>query len=447
MATELQDRPDLGQVRVDSGYGRVEEVTTKAGKRNAEVKIIGEGLRIPLTGWLDTTERDVLEAALAAKADGRRVFYVIECHRRGDCTKPLDTPLADLANTEKVKDVTEITIVDGDGRAIGPATAVGPRDTTPAHAAPQAPVDEPPAPTPTSGPPARPDAPGAPTCGQCGHPVGTLPVRRVRGVVEHVECPASTPAPAPDDASPQDPDDVVAPVADDTSPPAVATDDPAAAALEVDDGGRWPCPVDTCDVFPFETSTAALEHLRTGHPEYFTPAAEVKKAPAAGRTADGKRGPRIAEPKPWEPYLVGPNGQTFYNLGSYAMQATEGMVLLAHDLLLERARTAAKNDGVPFEPPSRGKLLALARRLLRACDLAQAAVRPDGHADRMDGSHTRVRAAVRLALDVWPVPWGVVADELDAWVEQLAAYAATIVEVAVALIEPEPLPTPDVEED
>jgi hypothetical protein len=82
----------------------------------------------------------------------------------------------------------------------------------------------------------------------------------------------------------------------------------------------------------------------------------------------------------------------------------------------------------------------LTRRLLRASDLTQAAVRSDGHCDRMDGSHTRARAAVRSALEAHPVPWGAEPAELDQWVADLSAYAAVIIRVSLSLVVPEALP-------
>lgn len=155
---------------------------------------------------------------------------------------------------------------------------------------------------------------------------------------------------------------------------------------------------------------------------------------APPRSRDGKRGPRIEEAKPWEPY----NSDGSLNLGSYAVGAVEGIVLLAHDLLLERARFLAKAEGqAPAGPPSRGQLLGLARRLLIAADRIQMASREDGHFDRMDSSHTRARAATRAALEVHPVPWGADPDDLDTWIEQLVVHGALLMAVVLDLVDPD----------
>lgn len=157
----------------------------------------------------------------------------------------------------------------------------------------------------------------------------------------------------------------------------------------------------------------------------------VSMAPVAPTAAPGRRGPRVAEAKPWEPY----NSDGSRNLGSYEVGAAERMVLLAHDLLVTRARRVTADTGEPFTPPPPGQVHSLARRLLAAADNAQARVRSDGRTDRMDGSHSRCRAAVRAGLEVYPVPWGASPEELKEWVEQLSTHAALLVGIAVALVE------------
>lgn len=166
--------------------------------------------------------------------------------------------------------------------------------------------------------------------------------------------------------------------------------------------------------------------------------ADAPPAAAPGRVRDGKRGPRIEEAKPWEPY----NTDGSLNLGSYAVGAAEGVVLLAHDLLLERARYLAKSDGIPMADPPKGQLLALARRLLEAADRIQASARSDGHFDRMDTSHTRARAAMRVALEAHPVPWGEAPDVQAAWQCSLVEYGARLMSVVLELIDPTPGATP-----
>lgn len=146
----------------------------------------------------------------------------------------------------------------------------------------------------------------------------------------------------------------------------------------------------------------------------------------------GRRGPRIEEAKPWEPF----NTDGSVNLGSYAVTASLGMAELAYELIMERNRTEAARTGAALVPPPWGQVKALARRLLSACDRAQAALRSDGRVDRMDNSHTRARGAVRSALDVYPVPWGAEAADVGAWVDTLAAHATELIRIAVALVDP-----------
>lgn len=206
---------------------------------------------------------------------------------------------------------------------------------------------------------------------------------------------------------------------------------PPAAAPEAQD--EAPAPVDE----PVDEPV--------GEPEAPPPPDDgAEPTAAAGGSTDGKRGPRIAEPKPWEPFQVLANGETTLNLGSYAVQAVEGMVLLAHDLLLAKAQLDARAEGKPIVPPTPARLRALAVRLLQASDRAQAAVRADGHFDRMSSSHTRARAAVRSALEVHPVPWDQAGDleVLRAWVDDLAAYATAILTTVIGIIDPASVPTP-----
>lgn len=141
-----------------------------------------------------------------------------------------------------------------------------------------------------------------------------------------------------------------------------------------------------------------------------------------------KLGPRVMEGKPWEAN----NSDGSLNLGSYAVQAAEGMALLAQDLLVARWR--AGDDEVP---PTQGKIRALARRLLIAADRAQAAARADGHADRMDNSHTRARSAVRAGLMIHPVPFGASEAEQTEWLDALSTYASEFLATVLTLIDRE----------
>lgn len=139
-------------------------------------------------------------------------------------------------------------------------------------------------------------------------------------------------------------------------------------------------------------------------------------------------GPRVAEGRPWERL----NSDGSVNLGSYSIQASISMVELAHELL--SARRA--EEGLQGPPPIR-QVKALAARLLKAADTAQAIVRADHHCDRLDNSHTRARGAVRVALRSHPVPWTGEPEALELarkqWVEDLATYASALVTTAMEL--------------
>lgn len=144
-----------------------------------------------------------------------------------------------------------------------------------------------------------------------------------------------------------------------------------------------------------------------------------------------RRGIRVEEAKPWERR----NSDGSVNLGSYEATATIGMASLAYRVLLEKARADATARGIDPLAPSRVQVLNLGRFLLEAADAAQAAVRSDGCADRMDASHTRARGAIREALDAYPVPWKATDEERRAWRDTLAATAAMLLTVGTELLE------------
>ena len=144
------------------------------------------------------------------------------------------------------------------------------------------------------------------------------------------------------------------------------------------------------------------------------------------------KGPRREELKPWEAH--NPDGSV--NLGSYAFTAAVGMVELAGELVVNRARVDNATRGVPLEAPSAGKVKFLAGWLLSAADHVQADLRRDGRVDRMDNSHTRARGAIRSALDLYPVPWGATPEQRQAWHDALVAYGILLLRVALDVIEP-----------
>lgn len=189
------------------------------------------------------------------------------------------------------------------------------------------------------------------------------------------------------------------------------------------------CDGSLTDGSPVRTVEGVRQHVECP-PQGTDPATPPPRPPDAGQ-ADRPAGPRIAEARPWEFY----NSDNSLNPGSYAYGAAEGMVLLANDLLLARAKTAADAGG-EFVAPSAGQIRSLSVRLIRAADRAQAALRDDGHVSRMAASHSRCRAAVRASLAVYPVPWGRPAD-YDQWELDLAAHAGILLALTVELVEGE----------
>lgn len=351
---KVLDRDDAGvEVSVETGFGWITSVAEPSGQgRNVSVEIRAEHLNKPVKAWVDTAEVALYAAVRELCAGGVRIAYRVVVKRKRN--QPTDCPLADIPTDGRIRDLEHVERVAG---------VVAPDAAPVAADAPPPPTTRPeasPSPTASSGPQSDPLVCGGP-CG--GRLNDGRPVRRVHGVMQHVECPAVDPAAALDDRPPPDP--------------------------RGGNGGATPA-----------TSTS---------------------------------GPRIAEAKPWEFY----NSDGSINPGSYAYSAAEGMVLLASDLLLARARSVADGpDG--FKPPTEGQIKALARRLLRAADSAQTTIRNDRHVARMANSHQRARAATRAALEAYPVPWGATSTELDHWVGELAGHAAALLRVTVGLLDPEP---------
>lgn len=133
-------------------------------------------------------------------------------------------------------------------------------------------------------------------------------------------------------------------------------------------------------------------------------------------------GPRIIEGKPWETL----NSDGSPNMGSYAMQAAIGM--------LELAQECWRRDH-PDEPIDRERVRKLAHSLLRIADRAQASVRTDGRANRMDNSHARSRGAVRSGVEAYPVPWKAENGAAQAWVSNVTDHASWLMQSAVELVD------------
>ena len=93
------------EIMVMEGLGNVTETKPPpAGGRNAHVTIQAKGLRIPLSGWIDTADAagaELWTLAQLAHAEGRSVTYRIEVHRKGNVDP--HTPIADLAAIDKAR--------------------------------------------------------------------------------------------------------------------------------------------------------------------------------------------------------------------------------------------------------------------------------------------------------------------------------------------------------
>ncbi|MCA1844475.1 MAG: hypothetical protein LC792_15055 [Actinobacteria bacterium] len=153
--------------------------------------------------------------------------------------------------------------------------------------------------------------------------------------------------------------------------------------------------------------------------------------PPAPAPAQSGSGPRVAEGKPWEPL----NTDGSMNLGSYGYLAALSMVELAHEIVLPQLADQNYGEVESDAADVLARTTGLAKALLSAADAVQRAVRSDGHVDRMDGSHTRARGAIRTALTVYPPPLGAPVDERKAWWEALVGHASALLGMALDLAE------------
>lgn len=180
MAKVLEDRPDVGQVSVETGQGWIAEVAEPQG-RNAKVTMRADHLNDPVSAWVDTTNGDLYDLVRRACSEGRRISYrVVVKRKKGE---PTDVPLAEIGTRQRIRDLEAVELA---GAVTGPPPSV---------------PDSAPAPTAASGSPSD-----ALICGNCGGDLrGSGPVRSVNGVPQHVTCPGKSSAPADDDAPPVDP--------------------------------------------------------------------------------------------------------------------------------------------------------------------------------------------------------------------------------------------------
>lgn len=322
MAVALQTNETIGEHRVETGVGIIKEIDRRP--RNLGLKISAEGLKQPVTGWVDIESAgpDMVARVETAHAEGRQIRYRIVVRRKDVIDRMI--PFADLQIGDKVRDMVDVVFA-----------AAG------QHAQNQ-----------TSGP-SQPKSGPQPSV-------------------------AADPTPEPENG-----------LGAEQAPP------PDDAAAPVDDGRR-----------------------------------------------QTRKGVKVVEAKPWEPW----NTDGSINTGSYAYQAALTMVDTAHGLILrheadvydkalaawEPMQVTGASGGTtsnpkpsPPAPPKFSRVAALARKLLAAADDVQKSMRSDERVDRMDNSHARARAALATALRAYPPPFdnSQDVDAVAAWVEALTVRA------------------------
>ncbi len=98
---------------VETGFGVITKVEWPVeGKKNANVTFDAEGLKIPVKGWANTTDREDLRMAIASAFDNRaRVAFRIEIHRAGD--QPNDKPFCDVPDFSRFRRLEGLRVAGG----------------------------------------------------------------------------------------------------------------------------------------------------------------------------------------------------------------------------------------------------------------------------------------------------------------------------------------------
>lgn len=114
MAVALVDTPN-GQIRVETGSGRVTDVERKPNGRNAKVTIdAAPALREPVTGWADLMDPKIEAMVAAVEASGLPSVicdYRVETFRKPG--QPVDVPLERIPTRERVRDLIFIRPAGG----------------------------------------------------------------------------------------------------------------------------------------------------------------------------------------------------------------------------------------------------------------------------------------------------------------------------------------------
>lgn len=140
------------------------------------------------------------------------------------------------------------------------------------------------------------------------------------------------------------------------------------------------------------------------------------------------------KPSNEEPAFKERNSDGTVNYGSYRVLAGISAVEAAHDIL---------HTQNPDQAPPLGQVQYLARLIMFACDYTQAILRPDRTVDRMAGSHTRARGAVRSAMEIFPIPVGGTDEDRSTWLQAVIDRAVSLCQMGASLSYEEfPIDTP-----
>lgn len=409
MAKTYEDTP-TGQIRVETGRGRIAAVRLEDGRRNGQVTIRADHLREDVKAWADSHDGQLWNKIVQAHSGGQPITYRIEVKRKANADRT--TPIDDLGNREKARDLAQVYL-DGEAPAQQPAQQPAPpRQQQPA----QPPPEDPDLPDPI-----KPNNP------------------RVLRILAHTG-PIAIDWPADTDLGVPERERTAASFQKARREGAVAV----AFMLDVLDAQRATLRPQTAPAGNAERSDLPARAL-AGHvdPDRIATPPAPPEPPAEPPVDDGREvpppqrevrpGARLQEGKAWEFY----NSDGTINLGSYAMTAVVGVVGKATKLLLARNEERHHAGETPaVEHPHRDEVIYLSRMLLWVCDRVQADVRSDHRVDRGANSHTRCRGAVFSALDRHPVPWHELEDQAarDAWLAQLRSYAVDVLEIAIDLL-------------
>lgn len=113
MAVGMATSDALGEHKVETGVGIIKEIDRR--ERNLGIKIAAEGLRQPVTGWVDLVAcpRDMPALIGTAHEEGRQIRYRIVVRRKDIVDKAV--PFAELTIDQKVRDMVEVVFAAGAG--------------------------------------------------------------------------------------------------------------------------------------------------------------------------------------------------------------------------------------------------------------------------------------------------------------------------------------------